>query len=100
MVALYTHLDMFDHRPGDGHPERPERLRAVIDALNDADGLDLEPREAPQAEIADLQRVHPADYVEGMIAAGPVKGLARIDADTVLSPGSVVAARRAAGAVV
>jgi acetoin utilization deacetylase AcuC-like enzyme len=93
-------LDRFDHRPGDGHPERPERLRAVIDALNDADGLDLAPREAPQAEIADLQRVHPAEYVEAMIAAGPTRGLARIDADTVLSPGSVMAARRAAGAVV
>ncbi|MGE5565852.1 MAG: histone deacetylase family protein [Parcubacteria group bacterium] len=100
MVALYTHLDMFDHRPGEGHPERPERLRAVVDALNDADGLDLEPREAPQAEIADLERVHPAEYVEGIIAVGPTNGLARIDADTVLSPGSVVAARRAAGAVV
>jgi len=100
MVALYTHLDMFDHRPGEGHPERPERLRAVVDALNDADGLDLEPREAPQAEIVDLERVHPAEYVERMLAAGPTTGLARIDADTVLSPGSVMAARRAAGAVV
>ena len=100
MVALYTHLDMFDHRPGEGHPERPERLRAVIDALNDADGLDLEPREAPQAEIPDLERVHPPEYIEGIIAAGPASGLARIDADTVLSPGSVMAARRAAGAVV
>ena len=66
MVALYTHSDMFDHRPGEGHPERPERLRAVADALNDATDLDLEPREAPQAEIADLERVHPAAYVEAI----------------------------------
>ena len=100
MVALYTHSDMFDHRPGEGHPERPERLRAVADALNDATDLDLEPREAPQAEIADLERVHPAEYVAGIIAAGPTAGLARIDADTALSSGSVMAARRAAGAVV
>ena len=100
MVALYTHLDMFDHRPGEGHPERPERLRAVADALNDATDLDLEPREAPQAEIADLERVHPAAYVEAMLAASPASGRARLDADTVLSPGSIVAARRAAGAVV
>ena len=100
MVALYTHLDMFDHRPGDEHPERPERLRAVADALNDATDLDLEPREAPQAEIADLERVHPSAYVEAMLAASPASGRARLDADTVLSPGSIVAARRAAGAVV
>ncbi len=32
-IALYTHQDMFDHRPGEGHPERPDRLRAVADAL-------------------------------------------------------------------
>lgn len=100
MVALYTHLDMFDHRPGEGHPERPERLRAVVDALNDTTDLDLEPREAPQVEIADLERVHPSAYVEAMLAASPASGRARLDADTVLSPGSIVAARRAAGAAV
>ncbi|MET0271729.1 MAG: histone deacetylase family protein, partial [Phenylobacterium sp.] len=35
-VALYTHMDMLDHRPGERHPERPERLQAVVDALGDA----------------------------------------------------------------
>ncbi|HYG26444.1 MAG TPA: histone deacetylase family protein [Caulobacteraceae bacterium] len=100
MVALYTHSDMFDHRPTEGHPERPERLRAVIDALNDATDLDLEPKEAPQAELADLQRIHPQAYVEAMLAASPSSGRRRLDADTELSPGSIVAARRAAGAVV
>ena len=38
-VALYTHGDMLDHRPGDRHPERPERLAAVTAALDDASGL-------------------------------------------------------------
>ena len=35
-VALFTHPDMIGHRPGAGHPERPERLQAVLDALDDA----------------------------------------------------------------
>ena len=35
-IALYTHQDMLDHRPGARHPERPERLQAVTDALSDA----------------------------------------------------------------
>jgi acetoin utilization deacetylase AcuC-like enzyme len=100
MVALYTHLDMFDHRPGDGHPERPERLRAVVDALRDASDLDLTPFEAPLAEVADLERVHPAAYVEAMLAASPGSGRTRLDPDTILSPGSIPAARRAAGAAV
>ena len=50
-IALYTHPDMLDHRPGEGHAERPERLRAVIDALDDDSGLDLRSHEAPLAEI-------------------------------------------------
>ena len=36
-VALFTHPDMLAHRPGVGHPESPERLQAVLDALDAAD---------------------------------------------------------------
>jgi acetoin utilization deacetylase AcuC-like enzyme len=97
-VALYTHVDMLDHRPGDGHPERPERLRAVTDALSDSD-LDLAVRDAPPVEEADLIRVHPAEYVERIFGVTPGAGLARLDPDTAMSAGSLNAARRAAGAV-
>ena len=47
-VPLFTHPDMIDHRPGVGHPERPERLGAVLDALDDA-GLAGDRREAEEA---------------------------------------------------
>lgn len=99
MIGLYTHEDMLDHRPGATHPERPERLAAVIEALEAQDGLDFEPRDAPQAELADLLLVHDADYVERIFAAAPRAGLTRLDEDTVMSPGTLLAARRAAGAV-
>jgi acetoin utilization deacetylase AcuC-like enzyme len=98
-VALYTHVDMLDHRPGDGHPERPERLRAVTDALSDSD-LDLAVRDAPLAEEADLARVHPKAYLEAIVRAAPAAGLLQLDPDTYMSAGSLNAARRAAGAVV
>ena len=98
-VALYTHQDMFDHRPGAGHAERPERLRAVADALDDAT-LDLAPFEAPLVAEADLLRVHDAAYVEAIFRAAPASGVRRLDPDTFMSPGSLLAARRAAGAVV
>lgn len=98
-VALYTHPDMLDHRPGDYHPERPARLTAVIEALDDASDLDLEPKDAPLAELADLQRVHDPDYIKKIIAAAPALGLTRLDDDTAMSAGSLAAARRAAGAV-
>lgn len=99
-IGFFTHTDMLDHRPGEGHPERPERLKAVTDSLSDASDLDLELLEAPLAEVADLRLVHPDAYVARLFAAAPASGRAYIDADTAMSPGSLASARRAAGAVV
>ena len=98
-VALFTHPDMLAHRPGVGHPESPERLQAVLDAL-DAATLGLDRHAATEAAVADLERLHPADHVARLLAAAPDSGLRQLDADTVLSPGSVRAARLAAGAVI
>lgn len=98
-VALFTHPDMLDHRPGAGHPERPERLQAVLDALDAAD-LGLDRRAATEARIDDLERLHPADHVARILTAAPKEGLNALDADTLLSPGSIRAARLAAGAVI
>ncbi len=96
-VALYTHADMLDHRPGPGHPERPERLKSVIDALNDSD-LDIEPFDAPLADLGDLTTVHPRAHIDAMMSAHPGEGLVILDEDTALSSGSMRAALRAAGA--
>jgi acetoin utilization deacetylase AcuC-like enzyme len=90
---------MIDHRPGAGHPERPERLQAVLDALDAAD-LGLDRRAATEARIADLERLHPNAHVARILTAGPADGFNQLDADTILSPGSVRAARLAAGAVI
>ncbi len=94
-VALYTHQDMFDHRPGEGHPESPERLRAVSDALSDSD-LDLAPNDAPLAEAGDLLLAHDEAYVQLIERAAPASGLRVLDPDTYMSSGSLTAARRAA----
>ena len=98
-VTLFTHAHMVAHNAGEGHPESPARLMAVLDALKDA-GLDGDRREATEACVADLERVHPAAHVARLIGAEPEQGFSRLDTDTVLSPGSLRAARLAAGAVV
>lgn len=54
-TALYTHPACIEHQPGPGHPESPDRLRAVLDALSadEFDGLDR--REAPEATAEMLE---------------------------------------------
>jgi acetoin utilization deacetylase AcuC-like enzyme len=98
-LAFYTHPDMLDHQPGYGHPERPERLAAVTAALEES-SLELDRRAATAIATEDLLRVHPPAYVEAIAAAAPDRGMVQLDPDTAMSPGSLHAARLAAGAVV
>ncbi|MGH8190444.1 MAG: histone deacetylase family protein [Rhodanobacteraceae bacterium] len=97
-MRLYTHPACLEHDPGAGHPESPSRLRAVLDALEDSRFAALERVEAPRATREQLERVHGADYVDGIFASAPADGHARLDPDTVMSEGSLEAALRAAGA--
>lgn len=101
MTLLLTHPACLGHEPGPHHPERPERLSAVLAALQDKEFAGLARAEAPLATTEQLTRVHPAEYVQAMLGARPPQGeYAMIDADTILSHGSIEAALRAAGAVV
>lgn len=86
-----------EHYPGAGHPERPQRLAAVLDALR-APALADHVRwlEAPAAPRAALERVHPAAYVDGL-AALAARGGGALDPDTVLGARSWDSARAAAG---
>jgi len=99
-TLLYTHPACLDHDPGDYHPESPARLRAVLEALAAPEFAGLGRRQAPEAALDDIARVHPRRFVERMLAAVPASGHVGIDADTILCPASGRAALHAAGAVV
>ena len=98
-TLLFTHADCLDHDPGAHHPESPARLQAVLAALSAPQFAALDRREAPEAVVEDLLRVHPRHHVERILNAVPRAGHVAIDADTVLSAASGRAALRAAGAV-
>jgi acetoin utilization deacetylase AcuC-like enzyme len=98
-MLLYSHPSCVLHNAGPGHPESPSRLQAVLEAI-DGDGIAPVDRiEAPRATRAQLERVHAAALVELLHVHAPQEGFVRIDADTVMSPDSLEAALRAAGAV-
>ena len=100
-TLLITHPACLGHEPGEHHPESPQRLRAVLAALDGDAFAGLQRQAAPAATAEELTRVHPAEYVEAILNIRPAGGeLAMIDGDTLMSAGSAEAALRAAGAVV
>lgn len=98
-TILYSHPACLEHDPGRGHPERPARLRAVLEALEAEAFAALERRQAPRAEREQIARIHPRPFVDRILAEIPSEGHHGFDMDTIASPGSGEAALRAAGAV-
>lgn len=99
-MLLFTHPSSLEHDTGAGHPERAERIRAILGALEAANLPGVARREAPEASLEDITRAHPEPYPSRVRAAIPGSGLARLDPDTVVSPGSWTAALTAAGGAV
>jgi acetoin utilization deacetylase AcuC-like enzyme len=96
-TLLITHPACLDHLMPRGHPERPDRLRAIARALEQEQFQNLARVEAPAATLESIALCHPMDYITGIRDATPKQGLVQIDADTSMSPGSFEAALRAAG---
>lgn len=96
-VPVVWHPACLLHNPGPGHPERPGRLEAVLAALREPEmGGVVEWHEARPATRAQLERVHPASYLESLARLAHAGGGA-LDADTVMSRQSWDAALAAAG---
>ena len=89
------------HDTGQGHPECASRLSAIEDRLLLSGVLDfLRQIDAPEVTRDQLLRVHSAEHLAQMDVMMPKQGYARLDPDTIVSPGTMQAAKRAAGAVV
>ena len=97
-IAVFTHERFLAHEPGVGHPERPDRLRAVRRGISAA-GLDegvrlMVPEPASRAQ---LLAVHEESMVSSVEALGRSGG-GQIDADTVMNNATLEASKLAAGA--
>jgi acetoin utilization deacetylase AcuC-like enzyme len=99
-TLLLTHPACLDHLTPPGHPERPDRLRAIAQVLDSVRFQRLVRAQAPEASIETISLCHPTGYIQAIKDASPKQGLVRLDADTSMSPGSLEAALRAVGGAV
>jgi acetoin utilization deacetylase AcuC-like enzyme len=99
-TLLLSHPACLNHLTPMGHPERPDRLRAVERTLEHEKFQSLAREQAPMASLDVIARVHPMDYVEQVRDASPREGMVRLDADTTMSPGTFEAVLRGAGGAV
>lgn len=100
-TAFISHPDCHDHDTGEGHPENALRLSAIEDRLLSSRISDfVRYLDAPEVTREQLLRAHSADYLAMIDAVIPRQGYARLDPDTVISSGTLQAAKRAAGSVI
>jgi acetoin utilization deacetylase AcuC-like enzyme len=99
-TLLITHPACLDHLTPMGHPERPDRLRAIERVLEGERFQALAREQAPAASVETIALCHPLDYIEHIRKATPKAGMVALDADTSMSPGSFEAALRAVGGAV
>lgn len=100
MTVLFHHAAAFEHRTPHGHPERPERMKAVQEALETADFSGLDRRSPEAAALESVFLAHPEEWVRAILRSVPSEGLAHLDSDTVLSPGTMDCVLRGVGAAV
>ena len=100
MTLLLSHLSCLDHETPPGHPERPDRLRAVATVLGEARFDALVRGEAPQGDLDVVTLCHDGHYVEELRHMAPSSGLVYIDGDTSMSPGTWEAVMRGVGGAV
>ncbi len=96
-TALYAHSSALNHVTPPGHPESTFRYEAVQTALSGAAFAGLDRREAPLADPSEVLRCHPQAYYDKVKRTIPAEGLASLDGDTHLAPGSLEAGLRGVG---
>jgi acetoin utilization deacetylase AcuC-like enzyme len=98
-TLVFSHAACMEHKPGSGHPESPERLRAVLAALRAPEFEALQWRDAPEGTLEQVALIHDQEFIDLIVDNAPKQGHVVLDAgDTVMSPGSLEAVMRCVGA--
>jgi acetoin utilization deacetylase AcuC-like enzyme len=98
MTTLFlSHPASLLHDTTPGHPERPDRIRAITRALGEDRFASLLRRTAEPAPLEAVALAHPREWVDAIVAASPERGFVQVDADTLMSPGTLDAALTGVG---
>ncbi len=98
VTRLYSHPIYLEHLTPPGHPERPDRLRALNKVLEDTAFDALDRVQSPMGDEATILYAHPETFRERVRNTIPQEGLTRVDSDTTVSPKSWEAVLTAIGA--
>jgi acetoin utilization deacetylase AcuC-like enzyme len=100
MTLLLTHRASLDHLTPPGHPERPDRIRAIDQVLGESRFDKLTRQQAPEGSLDSVALCHNEHYVEELRHIAPTSGLIYLDGDTSMSPGTWEAVMRGVGGAV
>jgi acetoin utilization deacetylase AcuC-like enzyme len=100
MTLLLTHRASLDHLTAPGHPERPDRIRAIEQALGESRFDRLSREQAPEGSLDSVTLCHNEHYIEELRHIAPASGLIYLDGDTSMSPGTWEAVMRGVGGAV
>ena len=99
-TGLVTSDTYQNHNTGEGHPEKIDRVTAVIDNFKKIDNKELIWKKPTKFDQSFLINTHSSEYIELVSKSFPKNGLAFLDGDTVVSPGSKEATKDAVGSII
>ena len=99
-TGLITSDTYQNHNTGDGHPEKIDRVTAVIDNFKKLDNKNLIWKKPNKFENSFLIKTHTSNYIDQVNKSFPKKGYNFLDGDTIVSPGSKDASRDAVGSII
>jgi acetoin utilization deacetylase AcuC-like enzyme len=99
-TGLITSDTYQNHNTGDGHPEKIDRVTAIIDNFKKVDNKNLVWKKPSKFHRSLLEITHNSDYINFVETSFPKKGLSFLDGDTIVSPGSKEATLDAVGSII
>ena len=99
-TGLVTSNTYQNHNTGEGHPEKIDRVTAVIDNFKKIDNKELIWKNPTKFDQSFLINTHSSEYIDLVSKSFPENGLAFLDGDTVISPGSKEATKDAVGSII